>query len=302
MKRTIVIICWGLVALSAFVTFFNWERTLVRAMGKSVASKKYESYDVAEHPIDVLEPLLDKETRDGIKYLNCVERDFTVGAYDAIEVSSAIRVQLLADWPADRVKVRADERVMPHLIVEVRKGKLCLDVDPRSSINPARQVVTIEVQAWDCNGALRKIEVSGTSKAEIESKLHGPQLEIGLSGASKLHAEAEVGHCEMAVSGVSKCWIDLNATTCKADVSGSSKMKLSGRAEQMELNVSGVAAVDAEAFAVGRIEVDASGVSQTRLHCTDRLEANASGVSAINYKGDCSLGKYTSGKARIGKI
>ena len=118
---------------------------------------------------------------------------------------------------------------------------------------------------------LKGIDLHGGTQAYI-SGFNPDNFDIELSGTA--FAEAEL---------VTKD-IDINMT-------GASKLVLKGNGEHMNLNASGIANLDAFDFLVEEANIDAVAAVSANVHVEDYLNIDAAGGCTIKYKGDPKLNK-----------
>jgi hypothetical protein len=83
-------------------------------------------------------------------------------------------------------------------------------------------------------------------------------------------------------------------TGIQLKVSGASAVTLSGQGRKMALEASGAGQGNLEKFAVSDASVDLSGASRATVNVSGRLDADASGASALRYTGSPTLGSINS--------
>ena len=87
------------------------------------------------------------------------------------------------------------------------------------------------------------------------------------------------GACEVDIEG-------FDSETVVLDVSGASDVSISGACRKLVADLSGACDLDAEQLAAAEVRVDASGASSAKVHAHERLVADASGASNIEYLGN----------------
>jgi hypothetical protein len=84
------------------------------------------------------------------------------------------------------------------------------------------------------------------------------------------------------------------------DLSGASKLNVSGSTTNLQAVVSGASDLDAFNLETSTATVDASGASKIKVLVTQQLKANASGASDIRYRGTPTVTISVSGASAIG--
>jgi phage shock protein PspC (stress-responsive transcriptional regulator)/uncharacterized protein YlzI (FlbEa/FlbD family) len=126
---------------------------------------------------------------------------------------------------------------------------------------------------------LSEIELGGACKGKIIG-FDTPDMEITLMGASDMNAELVTDRLDINLSGASKLQIEGTSRTLDARSDGASTLKAFGmEAQYVDVRVNG--ASKAEVNASETLEADASGVSQIRYRGTARVNSNKDGLSTI---------------------
>jgi Putative auto-transporter adhesin, head GIN domain len=113
---------------------------------------------------------------------------------------------------------------------------------------------------------LHSLEGSGSSTVTVTGELPGPDLDVGLSGASSLDAAVRLEAAEL-------------------DASGASELRLRGSAGTVAATGSGASDLVMDQLQARRATVELSGASQARVWATESLSATASGASQLRFKG-----------------
>ena len=131
-----------------------------------------------------------------------------------------------------------------------------------------------------------KTELLFSGAAELKSlDLQTGTLKIHSSGATEVSLSGSATSANVQVSGASEVDLNLTCERITVNCSGASEVDLVGTAGEGSMNVSGGSDLDAVGFAVGRLDVTASGASNAKVWAVDKLKARASGGSSIRYKG-----------------
>ena len=115
-----------------------------------------------------------------------------------------------------------------------------------------------------------------------------PHLEnADFSGAIKSEISGfEENNCRISQSGAVQTMVGLNADKLELDLSGAAKISLNGKTEDLQLQASGACNVQASGFRARNADVNLSGASKANIYVTERLKADASGVSNVRYSGN----------------
>jgi Putative auto-transporter adhesin, head GIN domain len=207
------------------------------------------------------------------------DRTFTVSNFDRLDLGSAFTINVRqATGFSVRVSGRPED--IKDLEARVSGGTLKVENKDRNWWqNRNRQEVKVEITMPSLRGA----EFSGASTVVVSGFRNQNQLDLDLSGASKL---------TMAI----------DADNLNLELSGASTARLSGRADQIKGEVSGASTVKAEELVSKTAQVEANGASTASFYVTTSMTAEASGASSIRYKGNASLTKQTSGASSVSKM
>lgn len=198
-----------------------------------------------------------------------------VSGYTGIDVSGGFAVEI-TQGSNEGVRLEAEENLLDNIRTEVKNGVLHIYNDKSlSSTKGMKAYITIK--------ELNKIDISGGVKVVGNSTFKTNTMVLDLSGASKVALTVE-------------------AKQLKADMSGASKVELKGKAEELKMEMSGASNVDASELIAKDVKIGASGASKVKVHADNTLDINASGASAVQYKGKPSITSDTSAAARISRM
>jgi hypothetical protein len=128
-------------------------------------------------------------------------------------------------------------------------------------------------------------------------QLHG----VTASGASHgtVTGFSSTEDLDITVSGASKVTGDITAGNVEFDISGASAIQLEGSANDIDANVSGASHFNLGAFTVNNADVNFSGASSGTVNLDGRLDANLSGASTLWYIGEPTMGDINTSGASI---
>ena len=239
--------------------------------------------------------------------------------FTKIDVSRCIKL-IVEERTTGDIFITTDENFMPYVEMEVSDGVLHAQLSDRikSIESEESQPIVIRIPY---NGKINEIEVSGASSVEVKPLIKAATFEASASGASNLKVNVNAGKCEVTASGAScgdiaitadnvdltssgasRLTVTVEADKLSATASGASNVKLAGKAADALYESSGSSSIDAGKLVSGNCDVECSGMSSADVNCTESLNAEASGMSSVNYRGGCKLVHATSsGVSEISK-
>lgn len=190
---------------------------------------------------------------------NVKSEDRQLAGFDAIKVSDGIDLYL-SQGSTTRVKVTADDNLLPRIRTRVEGNTLLIDVDGSVRTEKGMQVaVTLP--------RLSGLSASGGSDVNTHTRFTVENLDVDASGGSDISME-------------------LTARRLRTKCSGGSDLNLVGSATEFRAEVSGGSDIKARKFSVDNCWVEASGGSDAWIYVQGNLEARASGGSDIHYDGN----------------
>lgn len=133
-----------------------------------------------------------------------------------------------------------------------------------------------------------QITISGASNIR-DFKGDFGEIDIKVSGASKIDAELIAEELDIEISGASKAEINGEFEKIDLECSGASKAILSGTSDEIELEGNGVCSIVADNMKAKDAKVDISGASKASVYVTKKLDVECSGASTCIYKADKSI-------------
>jgi len=188
-----------------------------------------------------------------------------VGSFHSIKVSHAIdlvlsqsdeealAVSASKDEYRDRIKTTVDNGVL----------KIWYDEEDRWYRNRGNK----KLKAYVSFKTLNRLNASGASDVTVTGSINSSKLVLEFSGASDFRGAVQVQTLDMNLSGASDAVISGSAANTKVDASGASQLK----AFDLKVDV---------------CNAEASGASDISITINKELNANASGASSIQYRGE----------------
>jgi hypothetical protein len=204
-----------------------------------------------------------------------INKSFDLRDFMTVELSSTFDVEI-TQAETFAVSVTVDDNLLDRVLAEVRGDTLVLGLTPGHSVRRATLEASIAMPT------IKRIKLTGASRATVGVFKPMPSFEAEASGTSAVTGEIVADHLDVRLSGASRI-----------DVSGSA-------AEAM-LQAAGTSRLELDALEITTGSVWLSGASSGDVYVTGRLaRADASGASYLTYRGDPELGGITtSGGSRI---
>ena len=191
-----------------------------------------------------------------------VRDEVTLNNVHELELSDAFVAYVSFSPTEEKLVIEADDNLMP--LVKVRDKNGTLDISMKNNIRLVGRATTV---AYITVRDLSRIDISGASAVFFEDTLVTSDLEVNLSGSSRIEGELDVTYLNADLSGSSEVTFEGHADTYRAHGSGSSRF------EGLDL--------DAD-----HVDVDLSGSSSMHVTVNQTLEADLSGSSVVYYRGN----------------
>ena len=197
--------------------------------------------------------------------------------FTEVEIGSAFEFEIKQS-SSYSISVTADDNVIEH--VRVSQVGQTLKIGLRL-FHPIGGHVTLRASVT--MPQLRGLIASGASRGDISGFSSTEDLDITVSGASRVTGDITAGNVEFGISGAST-------------------IQLEGSANNMDATASGASHLNLDDFIVNDADVNLSGASSGTVNLNGRLDANLSGASNLWYIGEPTMGDIkTSGASAISK-
>jgi hypothetical protein len=195
---------------------------------------------------------------------NLETEQYAFGNFTRVEISSAFEFEIKQS-SSYSINVTADDNVIDCVQVSQDGPTLKIRLETVSGLRlvTLRASVTIP--------QLHGLTVSGASHGTVSGFSSTEDLDITVSGASRITG-------------------DITADDIAFDVSGASTIQLEGSADKMVAAVSGASRFNLADFAVNDVDVNISGASTGTVNLDGTLDANVSGASTLFYIGEPVMG------------
>lgn len=259
-----------------------------------------------------------------------IEKAYDFTDFTSVEISDAFKYEVQQS-DGYSVVVSAHENLFEHMDIHQDGKTLYIgvkfghynDSDTRVTVTMP-QLNKLEVSGacdgnvtgFDSTGDL-EVKVSGASKlnmnikagktglnisgaADITGDLIAADTQIKLSGASELNMTLKTRKTTITASGASKVTGDLQALDSQFRLSGASKCELTGSANNTLIVASGASKMNSPGLMLQSADIELSGASQANIYTDGTLDIDISGSSTLDYTGNPTIGKMDiSGDSKI---
>lgn len=210
-----------------------------------------------------------------------VERNFTVGAFDRIELAGAYDATVRTG-SAPSVHARGGENVLERLVVEVKDGALHIYPEKRSGFQWGWSGKNNKVDLTITVPSLRGAELAGSGGIRID-KVSGDMFEGSVAGSGDLTVDqVEVGSLKLGIAG-----------------SGDARAG-GGTAKSATYDIAGSGGIDAKGVVAEDAEVSIAGSGGASVHATRAAKVSIAGSGDVDVTGGakCTTSKIGSGDVR----
>ncbi|HUW46076.1 MAG TPA: head GIN domain-containing protein [Dehalococcoidia bacterium] len=207
---------------------------------------------------------------------NLETEEYAFTDFTKVEISTAFEFEI-EQSSSYNISVTADDNVMEYVQVSQDGQTLKIGLKTVTWLGP------VTLRASVTMPQLRGLTVSGASRGTVSDFSSTEDLDITVSGASRVTGDITAGNVDFGISGAST-------------------IQLEGSANDIDANVSGASRLNLDNFTVNNADVNFSGASSGTVNLNGRLDANISGASRLWYIGEPTMGTInTSGASTISK-
>ena len=210
-----------------------------------------------------------------------VSRNFQVGNFEGIEVAGPYNVTVRTGT-GPTVSARGSEKLIEHMIVEVKDGKLL--IHPRRKTGWFRTDLNFRgtVDLAVTVPRLREASIAGSGDIAID-RVTGDRFDGSVAGSGGLDVAA------------------LEVQTLKLAIAGSGDVRAaSGRAQSASFDIAGSGDIDAKGIQAQSAEVSIAGSGSVAAHATGTADVSIMGSGDVEVTGGakCTVSKAGSGDVR----
>jgi hypothetical protein len=207
---------------------------------------------------------------------NLETEEYDSANFTRIEISSAFEFEVKQS-SSYSINVTADDNVIDYVQVSRDGQTLKIGLGRVSILGPVTLRASVTIPQ------LHGLTVSGASHGTVSGFSSTEDLDITVSGASRVTGDITAGNVQFGISGAST-------------------VQLEGSGNDIDANVSGASHFNLEAFTVNNADVNFSGASAGTVNLNGRLDANVSGASTLWYIGEpTTVDSNISGASTVSK-
>jgi hypothetical protein len=207
---------------------------------------------------------------------NLETEEYAFTDFTKVEISTAFEFEIQQS-SSYNISVTADDNVMDYVQVSKVGQTLKIGLGTGTWFGP--KTLRVSVAMPQLNG----LTVSGASRGDVYDFSSTEDVDITVSGASRVNGDITAGNIDF-------------------DISGASTVQLEGSANDMVAGVSGASRLNLGSFTVNNADVSFSGASSGTINLDGRLDADLSGASRLSYIGEPTMGTInTSGASTLRK-
>lgn len=186
-----------------------------------------------------------------------------IGSFDKVSLNGPFEIYLKqGDQPA--LTIETEDFAPEDIITEIRNNTLYVDLkDKKFKYKDIDRKSVIYLTYTQ----LKRLEWNGAGNIKTENVLDADKFELDISGAGNVN-------------------MDLKVNTLSVDMSGAGNVEVKGQARTQTVQMSGAGNYNGFDLKSERANIELSGVGNVRVYTTEELNASASGVGAIRYKGN----------------
>jgi hypothetical protein len=198
----------------------------------------------------------------------------SAGRFTAVSNATEARVEIL-QGSTERIRVRAQENILPHVRTEVSAGMLRIYHDPGVILRPSDAIVVeLDVRT------LERINVSGSGNVSAPL-LDARRLEVVASGSGDVRLPSLLGDSIIV------------------EHSGSGEVFATGNVSRLRVVQSGAGRVESRELQALHGDVTISGSGPATVRVRDSLRARLSGAGSLRYYGNPTVQQTVTGSGRV---
>jgi hypothetical protein len=203
-----------------------------------------------------------------------ISRTVDLSGVTSVVAAANFVVHLQTGGPAQAV-VRMDDNLVDRVDATVTGEVLRLGIKPGTSVRNATLSADVTV------GQLDRVATSGASRVLLTNTVRGPTLRLVVSGVSSVTGPIQVDQLQ-------------------ADVSGTGNVGVSGQVQNFHLEAAGASRLPLGDLTARRLDAVLSGASHAVVTVNDTLAVEATGASALRYRGTPRITRsQTSGMSSV---
>ncbi len=203
-----------------------------------------------------------------------LKKEIQLTEFEKIELDGIFKVYL-KQGDASKLEVETDENIIDLIEANVRSKKLTLKV--KKPVHSTRGIFI-----YLTFNKINHLSLAGHTYVVSTDRMNFDQLDLIVSGTSKMISE-------------------INAVSLKVEASGSSSLELSGNVFSADITASGAAKMNAVNMNIDDLKHSASGTAATTVNVISKFDVKASGTAQVQYYGTPEMREEVSGSASVTK-
>lgn len=187
----------------------------------------------------------------------------TTSNYERVGLTGAMDVELVKGSEG-RLRIEAEENLIPHILTEVKNGELVISVEKGFNLQPSgKNPVKITVPFESLDGVF----LTGSGDIYTSDLIKSDNFETKITGSGNIR-------------------LHLQAKEARARLTGSGDMDLRGSAEDFNCKITGSGDINAFDFKCETVDATVIGSGNLQVHASEELRANVPGSGDIVYSGN----------------
>lgn len=200
-----------------------------------------------------------------------------VAEFTKLDIAGSFNIKLVQD-SSNSVTINADDNILPIIKTETSGDKLKISTDNKNICSSKEITITIGLRN------LKSISAAGAVEIASNGRINMGDLDLNISGATKIN-------------------LDVAASNMETNGSGVSEITLKGQARSHNIELSGSGNVHAFDLVVGNYTIETSGQSDCEVNVLNELNIHTTGASDIKYKGNPkTINKSKTGALSLTKV
>lgn len=239
-----------------------------------------------------------------------VAKSIDVPEFTRISAHRSADVTLVAG-DVKQIQVRADENVMPYLVITCQRGELNITIDDaiknvgditfevavpmNKQISHLRSTsaAEIEVQEGLTLTVEHTLKLDASSAAKIKGSYGAKELSAQASSAAEIDGCFRAAKVEMDASSSADIEGSVMAEQLTANASSAATIELEGTASRARMQASSAADIECEDLVTTQCTAEASSAAEVCCHCTGDLKASAFSGGSVRYEGNPATTEFS---------
>jgi Putative auto-transporter adhesin, head GIN domain len=194
---------------------------------------------------------------------NVITKTITTSDYDKVLVSGFYDVDLVSGSEG-KITISGEENLLEYVKIEVEDNALKISTEKRMYLRTTKgKSIRITVPFESLN----EVNLSGSGDINSKNTIVTSQFSTSLSGSGDINLMVE-------------------AKEIMAKVTGSGDMVLKGKSDDLKCSVTGSGDLNAFGLESENVNAAVTGSGNSKVYCTELLEARVTGSGDIDYKGN----------------